>query len=435
MKDNSKKVIRNIIATVSTFVVLSPCSYGKSDWHNEKHLGGTFSVYSYGESPYNRSAPFLTLNERQAFSSGATEFKRIHQLLSDFAQPGSVYITESHNAWSCESCHVKDGRGLSHSRFFSLTGFSVVNKFSHSITPVFRQPVDGDVPIAKLFDVKWKTKTNVTLSEGETVELIAPVAMIEGVKQTVDLRNAPGVYGLGLLEAVSDQEIKDFANRKMFYEFGVKGFISSVSEKGLIGGDDKVGIFGWKGSFASLENQVRQALKNELGIITHPEFAHSDSHYATLVQGLTDYLAVLAVPARRSGNFKKIEQGAELFEETGCTMCHKPSWRTIADDSVKEKFRNLTIFPFTDFLLHDMGEGLKDNNNDELSRFWKTPPLWGIGMQSTISDKAGFLHDGRARSLVEAILWHGGEAEYSVNKFKSLPRSDRGALLEFLSSL
>ena len=148
------------------------------------------------------------------------------------------------------------------------------------------------------------------------------------------------------------------------------------------------------------------------------------------------YVQTLAVPAMRNVDDPRVRQGAELFVQTGCAACHTPRHVTGNDHPV-EPLRNQTIFPFTDLLLHDMGEGLADGRPDGLAtgREWRTPPLWGIGLVRVVNGHTMFLHDGRARSIEEAILWHGGEGQASRDNFMALTRDEREALLQFLRSL
>jgi CxxC motif-containing protein (DUF1111 family) len=231
-----------------------------------------------------------------------------------------------------------------------------------------------------------------------------------------------------LLEAVPESAIRERAGARPYAVFGIAG-VPPMSAT-----DGRLGRFGWKGKFSSLESQVHGALVNELGI-SHPADVSPDSaRFGDLQTKLTNYMRLLAIPARRLTSADS-SRGAEIFAEIGCAMCHTPSWRTGDGGDVPENLRNQVIHPFTDFLLHDMGDGLRDANGNELSRLWKTPPLWGIGVQTSVSAKAGFLHDGRARNLLEAVLWHGGEAAETIHKFESLPCPERQELLAFLSSL
>lgn len=303
--------------------------------------------------------------------------------------------------------------------------------------PVFRN-VRARSGVQHLQNVEWETKRRVPLDE-RVVELIAPVAIVDGKKRSVDLRNAPAVYGLGLLEAISDTEIRTIARKQEFLEFGVKGIAGTACERLISETCDTIGRFGWKASVPDLTAQTRSALARELGIhepVSDLAEAGAEADYDRLVTELAEYMKMLAVPARRPESAPEHAKGARLFEDVGCVMCHKPSWRTSEASGTDKRLRGQRIYPFTDMLLHYMREGLADSNGDRLSRYWRTPALWGIGMQSTVSDKAGYLHDGRARDFTEAILWHGGEVSYAVSRSKAaLSAADRASLIKFLSSL
>ena len=147
------------------------------------------------------------------------------------------------------------------------------------------------------------------------------------------------------------------------------------------------------------------------------------------------YTQSLGVPAPRNFEEKKVVAGKNLFQKIGCADCHRPSLTTGA--ALFPFLENQTIFAYTDLLLHDMGPDLADNRPEFLAdgQEWRTPPLWGIGLTKVVSGHTDFLHDGRARNLMEAVLWHGGEALQSANAFKALSTNDRGALISFLKSL
>jgi CxxC motif-containing protein (DUF1111 family) len=400
------------VALSLTTLLSSTEAKDKLDWASAERLGGTFTVYSFGESPFNRAAPFLTLEERRTFSDGSSAFRTDRETAGPLADS---------NARSCDACHFRNGRGLAHMGAIDQTGFSVA-------APVFRQPLENKKDVAKLSGVAWRTERTAVLSDGTRVELVVPVAIIDGEERPADLRNAPGVYGLGLLEAVPDSAIRQLAETRPYAAFGIAGVVQASTTEG------RVGRFGWKGTFGSLETQVQNAMVHELGM-TDPVSQSPDSgRFGELHAKLTNYMRLLAVPARRVAS-AETERGAEIFGEIGCAMCHTPSWQTGNSADVSEKHRKQVIHPFTDFLLHDMGEGLRDSNGNALSRLWKTPPLWGIGVQASVSDKGGFLHDGRARNLLEVVLWHGGEAAETIHNFEALPPDERQQLLAFLSSL
>jgi CxxC motif-containing protein (DUF1111 family) len=261
----------------------------------------------------------------------------------------------------------------------------------------------------------------------------------------LSLRVPPAVFGLGLLEALSDQEIRRFADPDDADGDGVSGVAQEVRD--AVTGRAVLGRFGWKASQPSLAAQSAAALIADLGVIPpgtsnmtdrvhgksrQPEPEIDDGEVTALVS----YMRALAVPARRRWTEPVVREGEKLFVRIGCSVCHRgqvvtgelPGWPELTRQSIQ---------PYTDLLLHDMGPQLADAVREELASGseWRTPPLWGLGLLPTVSGQSGLLHDGRARSPEEAILWHGGEAERARERYRHLPRERRAALLEFLNSL
>jgi CxxC motif-containing protein (DUF1111 family) len=214
----------------------------------------------------------------------------------------------------------------------------------------------------------------------------------------------------------------------------------------------RVGRFGWKANQPTIEQQVAGAFLGDMGLTT-PLFGVQQCSPAqeaciaapdggapevdeSKVARITFYLHTLAVPARRDVDDPTVLRGRALFESTGCASCHTARHRT-GELEGYPWLSDQEIWPYTDLLLHDMGDGLADGRPDYAAdgREWRTPPLWGIGLVETVSGHELLLHDGRARGLAEAILWHGGEAEASREAFRAMELADREALLAFLRSL
>ena len=211
----------------------------------------------------------------------------------------------------------------------------------------------------------------------------------------------------------------------------------------------RLGRFGWKANEPSLRQQTADAYRNDMGV-TSPLFpqeasygqpAHDDLDDdpeigEDVIDMVTFFTQTLGVPAARNAGDARVERGRTLFREIGCASCHVPQLHTGTLPGVPE-VSGQTIFPYTDMLLHDMGEGLADGRGDGQAdgREWRTPPLWGIGLTQLVDQHTFFLHDGRARNLTEAILWHGGEAESAREQFRTLGRTERDALLTFLNAL
>ena len=274
-----------------------------------------------------------------------------------------------------------------------------------------------------------KPKLNLTLADGSAF----PSGMLQSVRQPLP------VFGLGLLEAIPEADI--IANESATGKVpGRLNWVWSVTENSKV-----LGRFGRKASIPSVVEQAGKAFALDIGLVN--EVFKEIAQGATgpndepieiskeAIDGAAFYLQTLAVPARRNMKDTEVLRGETLFTELGCVGCHQPQWKT-GDHAVKG-LANQVIFPYSDFLLHDMGEGLADNRPDfeANGKEWRTPTLWGIGLTETILPQASYLHDGRARSLPEAILWHSGQAEGMKEGFRRLPVSDRDALIKFLRSL
>ena len=271
----------------------------------------------------------------------------------------------------------------------------------------------------------------------------------------LSVRRPAALIGLGLLEAVPGEAIEKIAEEN-------GGEVSRVG--------DAVGRFGWKASQPTVRAQIKDALLNDMGVRADGRQAldvAAGSGAVSLGKGVLDeaaldkleaYTVLLGVPPRNDPEGERIVAGERVFGQLGCASCHQPTLRTGASDFVE--LANQTIHPYTDLLLHDMGEGLADEGRGEMARKWRTAPLWGLknARDATAAAQAQFragdtevtyeqthaasaagrvqlLHDGRARSLAETILWHGGAAAESVKRYKALTREDREALEAFLWDL
>ena len=276
-------------------------------------------------------------------------------------------------------------------------------------------------------------------------------------------RIAPAIVGMALLEAIDEDDMKRIAKEQAESGSGISGELNYVWD--VLTKKKAVGKFGWKANQPTIVQQVAAAALGDMGITTFvfPDEECTDVQVDCLnspsssqpqlealhYRILNNYVRTLAVPARRNIDDIAVIKGEKLFKKIGCVDCHRDDMVTSKDASFSEsdklvgkiyhftEFTNQNISPYTDLLLHDMGEGLADNRPDfEASgRQWRTPPLWGIGLVETVNHHHYLLHDGRARGFAEAILWHGGEAETAKEKFRNLSKSDRDNLIKFLKSL
>ena len=269
-------------------------------------------------------------------------------------------------------------------------------------------------------------------------------------------RLAPPMIGLGLLEAVPEAQILERADPEDADGDGISGRpnrVWSLAESSVM-----LGRFGWKAGNPTIKQQTAEAFAGDIGIAsslvprpfgdctqrqsacvsaptggpkTNPDVEIADD----LLALVTFYAQNLAVPPRRTPDDPRVVAGRSLFHQIGCASCHRPSLATGL--SSQSHLSNQIIWPYTDLLLHDMGQGLADDRPEGVAngREWRTAPLWGVGLTEVVSGHEFLLHDGRARGIVEAILWHGGEAQASRDAFATLSRAERDALVAFLKSL
>jgi CxxC motif-containing protein (DUF1111 family) len=295
-----------------------------------------------------------------------------------------------------------------------------------------------------------------TYADGTAYSLRAPHLAFAGLAHgpmqadtMFSMRVAPPQFGLGLLEAVSEADILANADEGDLDHDGISGRANHVWDQVL--GAVALGRFGWKANQPSLRQQTAGAMLGDIGMTTSlspdQNCTSVETECAAAANGgapeladstldlLVFYGRTLAVPARRDVDDGAVLRGRALFREAGCADCHVPSFTTSTSDVAA--LSQQRIWPYTDLLLHDMGEPLADHrpDYDASGTEWRTPPLWGIGLLMTVNRHEFLLHDGRARGPEEAILWHGGEAEAAREAFRAMSAADRDALVRFLRSL
>ena len=256
------------------------------------------------------------------------------------------------------------------------------------------------------------------------------------------VRMAPPLVGLGLLEAVDESTILAHADECDLDGDGISGRVRTV-ESPLVATAQRLGRFGAKGGSDSIRHQIAYALNRDMGVTTTlepildgdllPQAIELDDES---LDRMTRYVALLGVAARRALTDPIALHGETLFAAANCSACHVPELATGAHHPYAE-LRGQTIRPYTDLLLHDLGPGLADSMGEDgvAAGEWRTAPLWNIGLTEGVAGGEAYLHDGRARTIEEAILWHGGEAEASKESFRQMPAADRAALIAFLKSL
>jgi CxxC motif-containing protein (DUF1111 family) len=258
------------------------------------------------------------------------------------------------------------------------------------------------------------------------------------------------VIGLGLIDALSEESILANADEFDADNDGISGRANYVWNE--ITNSTSIGKFGWKANQPSLRQQVADAFNGDMGLTSSifgnqncPPGQDDCNNYPnggtpevidSQLDDVVFYQSALAVPKRRKFMEQNVLEGKVLFNESDCVKCHAKNFTT-GTSSENSHVEGIVIHPFSDFLLHDMGEALADNRPDFLANGneWRTQALWGIGLIATVNNHTNLLHDGRARNIEEAILWHGGEAENSKQKFMNLSENDRNKVLEYINSL
>ena len=427
-------------------------------------LGGDTTAFTAGSNAFELSARNLTNEERRTFEIGDSFFTQ-----NWVAAPSSTEARDglgpTFNAQSCSSCHAHDGRARPPTGSDDPVRGLLLRLSVHGPDGPVPDPVyGGQLQDRAIIGVEVEGRIGIEYEEvagvypdGTTYSLRKPIYSILDLAFgpvdpdiMVSPRIAPAVMGMGLLEAIPEARIRELADPDDADGDGISGRPNEVWD--IRRNELALGRFGWKSNEPTVEQQAAGAFRGDIGITStlfpDENCPSAQNSCASAINGgspevpderlrkVTFYVQTLAVPAMRDVDDPEVERGARLFVKANCAACHTPRHVTGGDHPIPA-LRDQVIFPYTDLLLHDMGDGLADNRPDGLASGseWRTPPLWGIGLVETVNGHTMFLHDGRARNLEEAILWHGGEALESRNHFMGMPKSDRDALLRFLRAL
>ena len=405
----------------------------------------------------SQPAANLSREARQQFVVGNSFFTNAW-VIAGATAAGRDGLGPLFSAAACQDCHIRDGRGHAPGGPQQFLTSAVLRIALPGGEPdavygshIQTRAVPGLRPEARVA-VEWKTRAE-TLPDGTRVALRSPVIRLSdwaygkpdsGLRTS--LRVAPAVIGMGLLEAIPEADLRAYAEAQK------RGLVQQVAS--LADGQPRMGRFGVKATKPTVREQSLDAFVNDIGI-TSSLFPDEVCTPAQLRRGcavlpsggqpeLTEaieqavvfYAAHLAPPARRGAELEAVRAGEKRFADIGCAGCHKPSWRT--GPSASPALANQLIWPYTDLLLHDLGPGLADGivEGAASGQHWRTAPLWALGQVKAVGgDAAGYLHDGRARTLQEAILWHGGEAQAARDGWAALPEAQRLEVLAFLNSL
>lgn len=436
---------------------------------------GTSTIFVNSSKAYDSPADWVSGVYNSRFYTGDGLYDDIRTSDSNTGGGlGPVYA-----GYSCGSCHRNAGRtkpaiwseGGSGSYGFSAMLVYVTRKngsfFQDYGRVLHDQAIYGVKPEGKLrskiryqkFEFPDGEEYELCVPEYEIYEWyadsIAPEDLFCSVR--IPLRHV----GMGQMMAIDPVEIEALASRSNYPEYGISGRANYISERGVL----SLGLSGNKAQHADLT--VELGFSSDMGVTNsrYPEeicegqiqmqggsmMGLAYDHLEISTEDMEDvdlYMQALGVPARRQVNDPTVQRGEEMFYQAKCHLCHvttlhtKPRGSVLLNGTALPWLGSQTIHPYSDFLLHDMGSeimgvGLNDNYVSGLARGneWRTTPLWGIGLQERVNGHTYFLHDGRARNLLEAIMWHGGEGEASKNLFKNMPKQDRDALITFLNSL
>jgi CxxC motif-containing protein (DUF1111 family) len=463
-------------------VLAAPADYSKPEKFEAMQGGAATSRKHANSDVFSHPSANLTFEEQQTFRVGNGLFKKMWA-----SSPASTQASDGlgplYNARSCEGCHLKDGRGRPPrpgekpvSLFLRLSIPPQTDEHRQALArkDILRIPeptyggqfqvfaVPG-LPGEGRFDITFED-VEIPLNGGEVAVLQKPVYRIRDLgygelhpETLISPRVAPPMIGMGLLQAIHPGDIEALADPEDEDENGISGKVSRVRDPST--GELAIGRYGWKASNPTVRAQTAGAFSGDIGIgspdlpapwgdcteaqadcrwMPHGEQARLGPTEAPdpVMDLVTFYSENLAVPIRRTVGDPEVLKGKKIFHTAGCADCHQPKFVT-SRTAGNEAHRFQLIWPYTDLLLHDMGEGLADGRpvGDATGREWRTAPLWGIGLTETVNKHTRFLHDGRARNLLEAILWHGGEAQAARNHVVGLKPSDRSALIRFLESL
>ena len=423
--------------------------------------GETTNTRLLGANAFLMPAANLNIEDEIAFYGGNGFFNQgwVEAPASTNARDG---LGPLFNARSCSGCHFKDGKGEppeEGDEFFvglllrlkQWTGETLVDD------PVYGGQLQdqsiSSVPREARAHVMW-SRVSGMYGDGSEYELRRPTFTLNDFNYgepeghlVLSPRIAPHMIGLGLLEAIPESDLVSLSDPADEDGDGISGRISWVATPQ----GDRVGRFGWRAEVPTVRDQVAEAFAGDMGLtsslITQDTCTDPQTECLESTSGgepevsdhifgrVVIYSKTIAVPVRRTPDDPKVLKGKQLFNRAQCSRCHTPSYVTGASDI--EALSGQLIWPYTDLLLHDMGPDLADENAgpDEIHQEWRTAPLWGVGLTEAVSGFAGFLHDGRARTLEEAILWHGGEAEMARDTFKAFSRAEREALIAFIADL
>ncbi|BDS09326.1 di-heme oxidoreductase family protein [Aureispira anguillae] len=467
-----KKQLHFIIIALIITISFSACQketilYAEQ---GEQYSGGETTFFNASRNAFSFSAPNLKGMEALQFTTGNSFFNQswVTAVASTTGRDG---LGPLFNETACSGCHFKDGRGRT-PEFGEVFGHGMLIRLSIPGTDANGGPLDEPIYGGQFspgaingingegnFEIHYVEEVG-AYADGTTYSLRKPTytfhdlaygAMDNNV--LISPRVANQMVGMGLLDAIEISAIEAYIDEQDLDADGISGKANYVYNQETHTMD--LGRFGWKSGHPNVRQQVAGAFVGDIGITSSlfrnenhtnlqpdcqaaPNGNNSDGYELDeqVLDRVELYSSTLAVPGRRDWDDQEVLKGKALFLQANCQKCHVQKYTT----GTHPKFSalsNQTIYPYTDLLLHDMGEGLADNRPEFLAngQEWRTAPLWGIGLVETVNGHTEFLHDGRARNLEEAILWHGGEGEASKEAFRKMSAEERQQLILFVKSL
>ena len=466
--------------TLSFLALLATCiQTGHSNEQQKQGLndsGGILSSPISGELSFTLPYQGLSKKLGKRFIKGHEQFDEIWVLAP---APGVWGLGPTFNEANCLGCHPNNSRAQPAKEGAEIEKGNVI-KFGYRNTNgdvIPSHPWYGDqlqnraaenrVPIEGNAIVTYET-INFEYPDATVVTLKKPIITLKNLNfgdldesTLVSMRVAPQVIGLGLLEWVPDEDLLEIAERQK--EEGLSGrpnYVIDLETERVV-----IGRFGWKAAQPNLKQQTAVAFHSDIGATTFffpekncpevqidckelPSAAKCGGQggctgnnfrpevLPSRLKNITTYLQTLNIPKRRITDSEEVLAGEALFHESGCASCHASTLIT-GQNAILKELTNMAFHPYTDLLLHDMGEQLSDHRPEGSAngQEWRTPPLWGIGLMNEISGGLALLHDGRATTIEEAILWHGGEALSSRQKFADLIKPERDRVIKFINSL
>lgn len=452
-------VISIIAVSITALTMCNKAGIFPESGYDDRLSGGAATVFDQTSKAFSHPIAGMSEHDAHIHDLGDASFE---QTFVSAPAPINSGLGPIFNNVSCISCHHNDGKGtptLGMSTSSMLVRISIPGIDSHGgplAAPRFGlqlqdQAIFGKQPEVHI-DINY-TDTTVTYPDGSNVILRKPVYSI--INSYLPLpsgymlspRMAPPVFGTGLLENISENTILSFADENDKDGDGISGKPNYVYNNYT--GKTELGRFGLKANNPNILLQVAGAYNQDIGVSNYifkdessigqsqADDLNDDPELADSILNATAfYVQTLAVPARRNTKDPDVMAGEKIFTQINCSGCHKPTIQTQVNVAFPY-LSNQLIHPYTDLLLHDLGDALADNRPDFLAtgKEWRTSPLWGIGLFQKTNGIPFYLHDGRARTIEEAILWHGGEAEKSKHQFMQLKQSDRSKLIKFLNSL